>query len=99
MLPFLIASFGSIVALVGWFGFKSVILLILGTVWYAVQIVIEWRTLNTVSKILPIVIFVIGYVVAAIFTSAPGYVGGMIAIAIYSLITIIVALICIRKSK
>lgn len=97
MISFLIGLVGAVVALVGWFGFKSVILLIVGTVLYIIETAMEWRELNANAKKLDIVIFVIGCIVAAIFTPAPWYVGGMVAIAIYSLITGVVGLVSMLK--
>lgn len=97
MFSFLIGLVGSVIALVGWFGFKSVILLIVGTALYVIETAIEWHELNVNSKKLDIVIFIIGCAVAAIFTSAPWYVGGMIAIAIYSLIMGVFGLASILK--
>lgn len=97
MFSFLIGLVGAVIALVGWFGFKSVILLVVGTALYVIETAIEWHELNVNSKKLDIVIFIIGCAVAAIFTSAPWYVGGMIAIAIYSLIMGVLGLASILK--
>lgn len=93
MVSFFIGLVGAIIALVGWFGFKSVTFLIVGMVLYIIETAIEWRELNANAKMLDIVVFIIGCAVAAVFTSAPWYVGGIVAIAIYSLFLRIVGLI------
>ena len=85
MLSMLIGTIGSIVALVGWFGFKSFICLIIGTIGYLIETYIERESLEKNAKILDIVIFIIGCVVG-LFLKTPFYVCGLIAINIYSLL-------------
>lgn len=85
MFSFLIGSLGSIIGLVGWFGFKSVVMLVIGTAFYVIETVVEWKDLNTNAKLHDLVVFGIGSFIAAVFTSAPWYVGGMVAILINSL--------------
>lgn len=83
MLTFLLGLIGSIIALIGWFGFKSVILLIVGTLMYVIETILEWKDLNAGAKGLDVVIFVIGCVVA-LFGKIPFYVGGMVAVNCFS---------------
>ena len=97
MISFLIGLVDAVVALEGWFVFKSVKLLLIGTILYIIETLLEWRELNTNAKKLDIVIFVIGCVVAASLTLAPWYVGGMVAIAIYSLIVGAIGMISMLK--
>lgn len=89
---------GAVTALIGWFGFHSVIALFIGTALYIVETIIEWRNLNSNAKILDIVIFAIGSIVAVSFTSAQWYIGGMVAIAIYNLIISIIGFVTMPKS-
>ena len=42
MLSFFIGLIGVLIALIGWFGFGSVIALIVGTALYIVETIIEW---------------------------------------------------------
>ena len=83
MLSFFIGLIGSLIALIGWFAFDSIIALIIGVLLYVIETIIEWRNLNTGAKIVDIIIFIIGSIVA-LFIETPFYIGGMIAIAIYS---------------
>lgn len=59
---------------------------------YLVETVMEWKSLNENAKILDIIIFIIGCVVS-VFIHVPWYVGGMVAINIYSGIITIVGII------
>ena len=93
----LIGLVGAAIALAGWFGFQSIILLIVGTAMYIIETAMEWEALNSNAKALDIVIFAVGSIVSVIFTSVPWYVGGMVAIAIYSLIMGVIGLIGILK--
>ncbi len=97
MISFLLGLIGAVIALVGWFGFHSIVLLIIGVGLYIIETVMEWQKLNANAKKLDIVIFAIGCIIAALFTSAAWYVGGMVAIAIYSLITGVISLIAMLK--
>ena len=86
MLSFFIGLIGVLIALIGWFGFNSLVLLIAGTLLYIVETIIEWKHLNRGSKVIDIVIFIIGAIIALI-VKTPFYIGGMIAINIYSGVT------------
>ena len=97
MISFLLGLIGAVIALVGWFGFHSIVLLIIGVGLYIIETVMEWQKLNANAKKLDIVIFAIGCIIAALFTSAAWYVRGMVAIAIYSLITGVISLIAMLK--
>jgi hypothetical protein len=92
MISFIIGLIGVIVGLVGWFGFHSIPLLIVGTAFYIIETIIEWKNLNDGAKLLDILIFGIGAIIG-LFAKIPFYVGGMIAINIFSLVTIIFSLI------
>ena len=97
MVSMLIGLAGAVIALVGWFGFQSVILLAIGTVLYIIETMIEWKSLNLGAKVVDLIVFGIGSIVSAFLTSSPWYVGGMIALAFYSLITGIIGLIVTLK--
>ena len=85
MLSMLFGTIGSIIALVGWFGFKSFILLIIGTMGYIIETYMERKSLEKNAKILDIVIFILGCIIG-LFLKIPFYVCGLIAINIYSLL-------------
>lgn len=87
MLSFFIGLIGVLVALIGWFGFDSLVALIVGTLLYVVETIIEWKNLNRGSKVIDIVVFIIGAIIALIVKN-PFYIGGMIAINIYSGVTV-----------
>lgn len=75
----------AISAVVGWFGFKSVILLAAGTAVYLVDTMLHWKELNMNAKIVEFWIFAFGCIVA-IFAKTPFYIGGMVSINIYECI-------------
>ena len=83
MVSFFIGLIGSVIALVGWFAFDSIISLIIGVSLYVIETIIEWKNLNTGAKVVDIIVFIIGSIIA-LFIKTPFYIGGMIAIAIYS---------------
>lgn len=84
-MSFIIGLVGVLIALIGWFVYESLPALIIGTVFYIIETVIERKKLNAGSKIIDVIIFVIGLVVA-LFIDEPLYVGGMVALNIYSAI-------------
>lgn len=96
MLSFLIGLVGSVVGLVGWFAFHSVPLLVAGTALYIIETIMERKNLNTGAKMLDLLIFGIGCVVGLLL-KIPIYVGGMIAIHIYSAIMGIIGLLKIGR--
>lgn len=90
---------GAIVGLVGWFGFKSVLLLVIGTVFYLIETIIEWKNLNAGAKMTDVIIIIIGCIIG-LFIKTPWYVCGMIAINIYSAImNILGSIISIKARK
>lgn len=91
MFASLIGLVGVLTALIGWYGYKSVLLLAIGTGLYLVETLIEWENLNMNAKKLDLFIFVLGSVVA-LFTNLPFYIGGMLAINFYSALMTLIAL-------
>lgn len=91
MVGSIIGFIGAIVALVGWFGFKSVPLLIIGFLGYVIETIIEWKDLNAGAKMFEIIIFAIGCIVG-LFISVPFWVCGLLAISMYSLLIGIISL-------
>ena len=85
MIGIILGAIGALVALIGWFGFKSVVCLIVGTSLYIIETLVEWKELNAGAKIVDIIIFAIGSIIAIIIKT-PFYIGGMIAINCYSAI-------------
>lgn len=101
MLSFLLGLIGVIIALVGWYGSKSLPLLIIGTVLYFIETFIERKNLNQNAKKLDIIIIVIGCIVGLI-SGTPFYIPGMLAINFYSAIMSIIgvyAIITALKKK
>ena len=96
MLAALIGMIGCLIALIGWFGFDSVLLLIVGTAFYLVETFLERKSLNDGAKTLDFIIFGIGCVVALI-VKVPFYVGGMVAINCYSALFSVFTLIMYIK--
>lgn len=91
MLSSLIGLVGVLTALIGWYGYKSVLLLTVGTGLYVVETLLEWKNLNMNAKKLDLFIFAGGSVVA-LFTNLPFYIGGMLAINFYSALMTLFAL-------
>ena len=98
MISFAVGLIGAIVALVGWFGFHSLEALIIGTLFYVVESLIEWKKLNTNAKLLDLFVIIIGCVIA-LALKTPFYIGGMLAINIYSGITVILSLLLLQPRK
>ncbi len=85
MISFILGIAGSLIALIGWFGFHSVPALIVGTVLYIIETILISPMLQPNAYIADVMIFVVGGVIST-FIGPPFYVGGMIGIAIYSAI-------------
>ena len=98
MISFIIGLVGAIVALVGWFGFHSLTALIIGTVLYAIETIMELKDLTASAIGADIVIFVIGAVIG-FFIHKPFYIIGMIALAIYSLITSVFGIVTLFGNR
>ena len=84
-LSFLFGFIGSLIGLIGWFGFHSVVALVIGVVLYAIETILEWGNLNSGAKIVDIVIFGIGCLMG-VFISTPFYISGMILLLLYSFV-------------
>ena len=82
---------GSLIALIGWFVFHSLPMLIVGTVCYIIETLLEWKSLNTGAKCVDVFIFGIGALIA-LFVKAPFYIGGMIALNCYSAFVSVISL-------
>ena len=87
MISFLIGLVGSIIGVVGWFGFGSVLALVIGLIAYIIETIMEKDSLNRNAIMVDILIFGIGCVVGAFVKTVPFYVMGLIFINIYSLLT------------
>ncbi|MBR2999630.1 MAG: hypothetical protein IKF39_01415 [Oscillospiraceae bacterium] len=83
MVSFLIGLVGAVIALVGWFGAHSLLLLAIGTLLYIIETVMESKKLNQGALALDIIVAIIGCIVG-LFIKTPWYVSGMLAINIYS---------------
>ena len=92
MFSFFLGLIGSIVALVGWFGFHSLPLLIIGTVCYFIETIIEWKNLNSGSKAFDVIVIVIGCIIGLFIKSVPFYTIGLIAINCWSVLLSIISL-------
>lgn len=98
MISFVVGLIGVIVALVGWFGFHSLAALIVGTLFYVIESLIEWKKLNANAKLLDFFVIIIGCVIA-LALKTPFYIGGMLALNIYSGITILLSLLLLQPRK
>ena len=92
MFSYFLGLIGSIVALVGWFGFHSLPLLIIGTVCYVIETIIEWKKLNAGAKAFDLIVFGIGCIIGAFIKSVPFYIVGLIAINCWSIIMSLITL-------
>ena len=85
MISFIFGLIGVIIALVGWFGYHSLVALIVGTVLYLIETIMQLKELNQNAITFEIVIAVVGCLVSGFF-GVPFYVGGMVAINLYSVV-------------
>ena len=92
MFSYFLGLIGAIIALVGWFGFHSLPMLIVGTICYVIETIIEWTDLNRGAKAIDVVVFGIGCIVGAFIQSVPFYIVGLIAINIWSIIISLITL-------
>lgn len=83
--------FGSIIILVGWFGFQSEIAIIVGIGLYVLETILEWEKLNASAKAVDVFIFFIGFSIG-LFIDTPAWICGLIAVSIYSLLMGLVTL-------
>jgi len=97
MISFLIGLIGAIIGVVGWFGFGSVLALIIGLVAFIIETIMEKDSLNGNAIMVEIFIFGVGCVVGAFVKSVPFYVMGLIFINIYSLATGLLGIFSIMK--
>ena len=91
MFSFFIGLIGVLTALIGWFGYKSLTLLVVGTALYFVETLLEWKSLNANAKKLDIIIFIVGSIIA-LFINLPFYIGGMLALNFYSALMTLISL-------
>ena len=96
MISMLLGGLGGIIGVVGWFVYKSVMSLFIGTGLYIIETILEWNALNTNAKIMDIFIFIIGCIVGT-FLSSAFYLYGLLAICLYNLIVTIFGLIVLIK--
>lgn len=82
MLSQLLGFVGVLVSLIGWFKYKSILLLVIGTGLDIIETLLEWKSLNVNAKKLELRIFIIGCIIG-VFLDIPFYVGGMLAINFY----------------
>lgn len=83
MLSFVFGFIGAAFSLIGWFAFHSLPFLIIGTLFYIIEIIIEWRKLNAKAKIFDIIMFGIGALLS-LFLKTPFYICGLLILNIYS---------------
>ena len=86
MISMIIGLVGNLLAVIGWFGFRSLIALIVGTILYLIETIMEWNELNPSAKMTDLVMFGLGCLVS-LFAPLPWYICGLLAINIYGLVT------------
>lgn len=94
MLEIILGAIGSLTSLIGWFGFRSILCVVVGTALCCIVTIMQWKDLTPRSRKMDLVFFLIGSAVGIIFTSAPAwYVCGMLGIAIYNVIVAIFSIV------
>ena len=88
----IIGLFSGVIGLVGWFGFHSLTMLIIGALLYVVETILQWKSLNNNSKSQFLYSFIIGSIVG-IFVPTPWYICGMIGMCIWSSFEVLFILI------
>ena len=87
----MVGFLAAIVGLVGWFGFKSLILLGIATIVYVIEIIKTWKSLNQGARMLIFVWAIVGGVVS-LFFKTPFYIGSMVAWNVESIISTLPAI-------
>lgn len=82
----MVGFLASIVGLVGWFGFKSLLLLGIATIVYVIELIRTWKSLNQGARMLIFIWAIVGGVIA-LFFKAPFYIGSMVAWNVESIIS------------
>lgn len=85
MVPFVVGLVGNLTAIIGWFGFHSIIAVLVGTLLYLIETAMEWRDLNLNAKLTDVLVFALGVGIGLFVKSVPWYICGMIALNIYGL--------------
>ena len=98
MLGTIIGGAGTLTALIGWFGFDSIIALIVGSILYLLEDIIHAQYLTPVAKLLDPIAFGIGCLVG-IFVPLPWYICGMLGLNIFGAIAFIGGTIMILVSR
>ena len=94
MLEIILGAIGSLTSLIGWFGFRSILCVVVGTALCFIVTIMQWKDLTPRSRKMDLVFFLIGSAVGIIFTRAPAwYVCGMLGIAIYNVIVAIFSIV------
>lgn len=75
---------GAIISLVGWFGFQSILFLVIGTIFYAIETILKWNDLNRNAKKIDVLIIIAGCLIGPSISSVPWYACGLLAINFYS---------------
>ena len=91
MISYLVGLVGTVISLIGWFGFRSIAALIIGTCLYVVETIMEIKSLQPNALWFELGIFVVGCIVGSAL-KLPFYVGGMLAINIYSAIITLIGI-------
>lgn len=82
----LAGTIASVIGIICWFSSKSIVMLLVGVGLYAIETVLEWKDLNANAKKMDVLVFFIGCLIGWLCSSAPWYVGGLIALCGYSAI-------------
>lgn len=75
---------GAIISLIGWFGYQSILFLVIGTIFYVIETILEWKDLNRNAKKLDFFIIIAGCLIGPSISSVPWYACGLLAINFYS---------------
>lgn len=93
MLAFWLGLLGPIVALVGWFGFHSLPALLIGTLCYVAEVLLECRRNGFSDRGTDIVVFVFGCIAGCFIPDVPWYICGAVASNFYNIYMTLLAMV------
>ena len=93
MLAFWLGLLGPIVALVGWFGFHSQLALLIGTLCYLAEVLLERNRNGLSDRGTDLIIFVFGCIAGYFIPGVPWYICGAVAINCYNIYMTLLAML------
>ena len=94
MLGVVLGLIGPLTSIVGWFGFHSLVCVIIGTALCIILTLLQWKDLNRNARRMDLVSFLVGSVVGILAKKAPAwYICGMLGISFYGLFVNLLAVV------